>query len=113
MAERLAREYFGKYDADGDASIDLAEFRKWTSSARTEDEMRERFRSGDKDGDGLISEAELRLDYAKIGAHEIADFADAMLKVADANGDGVIQWQEYLFCAKELDQVLRERTVAT
>ena len=28
---------------------------------------------------------------------------------ADANGDGVIQWQEYLFCAKELDQVLRER----
>ena len=47
------REYFGKYDADGDSEIDLAEFQKWTSSARTEEEMRERFRSGDKDGDGL------------------------------------------------------------
>ena len=37
----------------------------------------------------------------------------AIAAAADANGDGVIQWQEYLFCAKELDQVLRERTVAT
>lgn len=33
----------------------------------------------------------------------------AIAAAADANGDGVIQWQEYLFCAKELDQVLRER----
>ena len=31
----------------------------------------------------------------------------AIAAAADANGDGVIQWQEYLFCAKELDQVLK------
>ena len=53
MAERIVQEYFSKYDADGDASIDLAEFQKWTSSARTEEEMRERFHFADKDGDGL------------------------------------------------------------
>ena len=31
----------------------------------------------------------------------------AIAAAADANGDGVIQWQEYLFCANELDQVLK------
>ena len=31
----------------------------------------------------------------------------AIAAAADANGDGVIQWQEYLFCAKELDPPLR------
>ena len=47
------REYFGEYDGDRDSLIDLVEFQRWTSSARTEEEMRERFRFGDKDGDGL------------------------------------------------------------
>lgn len=30
----------------------------------------------------------------------------AVAAAADANGDGVIQWQEYYFCAKELSEVL-------
>ena len=30
----------------------------------------------------------------------------AVAAAADANGDGVIQWQEYYFCAKELNEVL-------
>ena len=42
-----------------------------------------------------ISEAELRVDYSKIGAHQVAEFADVMLQVADANGDGVIDFEEY------------------
>ena len=54
MAERIVQEYFGKYDADGNTSIDLAEFQKWTSSAHTEEEMRERFRFGDKNSDVLV-----------------------------------------------------------
>ena len=39
-------------------------------------------------------EAELRIDYSNIGTHEIADFADVMLKVADVNGDGMIDLEE-------------------
>ena len=42
-----------------------------------------------------ISEAELRVDYSKIGAHQVAEFADVMLQVADANSDGVINFEEY------------------
>ena len=60
------REYFGKYDADGDSEIDLAEFQKWTSSARTEEEMRERFRFGDKDGDGLGGYSVLFLSFTSL-----------------------------------------------
>ena len=50
MAERIVEEYFSKYDLDGDKSINLAEFHSWTSSGRTKEEMRERFRFADKDG---------------------------------------------------------------
>ena len=50
VAERIVEEYFSKYDLDGDKSINLAEFHSWTSSGRTKEEMRERFRFADKDG---------------------------------------------------------------
>jgi hypothetical protein len=35
----------------------------------------------------------------------------AVAAAADANGDGVIQWQEYYFCAKELNAVLSKSGV--
>ena len=37
----------------------------------------------------------MRVDYSEIGAHEVAEFADAMLGVADVDGDGVIDFEEY------------------
>ena len=41
----------------------------------------------------------MRVDYSEIGAHEVAKFADAILGVADVNGDGVIDKLEFVSSA--------------
>ena len=57
-----------------------------------DDEMREAFRVFDKDGDGYISAAELKVVMMNLGEKLSDAEVDDMLKEADTNGDGRIDY---------------------
>lgn len=91
--------------SSGNGTIDFEEF--LTMMARkmkdtdTEDEMREAFRVFDKDGDGYISAAELRHVMANLGEKLTEQEVDEMIKEADLNGDGKVD-----YAGKDLAQVV-------
>jgi calmodulin len=78
-------------DADGSGTIDFPEF--LTMMARkmkdtdSEEEILEAFKVFDKDGNGFISDAELR---------HIMTNRDEMIREADIDGDGQINYEEFV-----------------
>jgi calmodulin len=89
-------------DENGDGEIDFQEFlvmmsRKLGDGAQSsqEDELRQAFKVFDKDGNGTIDVAELKLVMQQLGEplndQQLAD----MMKEADLNGDGQIDFQEF------------------
>ncbi|KAH0828681.1 hypothetical protein J3R83DRAFT_3050 [Lanmaoa asiatica] len=106
-------------DADGNGTIDFPEF--LTMMARkmrdtdSEEEIKEAFKVFDKDGNGFISAAELRHvmtnlgeDVSKLGrssARVQREFAgekltetevEEMIREADVDGDGQINYEEFV-----------------
>lgn len=61
-----------------------------------EGEMLEAFRVFDKDGNGLISEDELKQAMIGLGERLTAEELKAMIAAADVNGDGQIDYKEFL-----------------
>ena len=59
----------------------------------TEEEIREAFRIFDRDGNGLISANELRQIMANLGEKLTDEELDEMMREADLNGDGHIDYQ--------------------
>ena len=69
-----------------------------------DEELREAFRVFDKDGDGFISAAELRIVMTSLGEKLTDKEVEDMLNEADANNDGKIDyegkqvWSDYRIC---------------
>ncbi|KAF5354329.1 hypothetical protein D9756_007226 [Leucocoprinus leucothites] len=88
-------------DADKNGSIDFEEFvdlmaarSKATGSALDEEsDLREAFKVFDKDGNGTINAEELRLTMRNIGVNLTDEELDLMMKEADEDGNGVIDFQ--------------------
>lgn len=99
-SESELADMINEVDANNDGTIDFAEF--LTMMARkmkdtdSEEEIREAFKVFDRDNNGFISAQELRHVMTSIGEKLTDEEVDMMIKEADANGDGRIDYNEFV-----------------
>jgi calmodulin len=98
--EAELQEMIGEVDANGNGTIDFSEFLTLMVSKMkdtdTEEELREAFKVFDKDGNGFISAAELRHVMTNLGEKLTDEEVDAMIKEADTDGDGQVDYNEFV-----------------
>ncbi|XP_039683274.1 calmodulin-2/4 isoform X2 [Medicago truncatula] len=87
-------------DTDRNGTIEFREFlnlmaRKLKES-EAEEEFKEAFRVFDKDKDGYISPSELRSVLSTIGEKVTDEELEQMIKTADLDGDGLVDYQEFV-----------------
>ncbi|OWF37728.1 calmodulin-A-like isoform X2 [Mizuhopecten yessoensis] len=94
------KDMVNEVDTDGNGTIDFPEFLAMMvnqlQGASNDEELREAFRVFDKDGNGLISAAELRHVMISLGEKLTEEEVDEMIKEADMNGDGQIDYDEFV-----------------
>merc|ERR1712118_2012 len=87
-------------DADGSGTIDFPEFlslmARKMKDTDSEEEIKEAFKVFDKDGNGLISAAELRHVMPNLGEKLTDEEVDEMIREADVDGDGQINYEEFV-----------------
>lgn len=87
-------------DADGNGAIDFPEFlalmSKNLDDCDPEDILRESFKVFDRDGSGFIGVAELDRVFKLLG-QDFKDYEiEAMVKAADADGDGLVGYDDFM-----------------
>ncbi|ELU36435.1 efhand domain-containing protein [Rhizoctonia solani AG-1 IA] len=99
--EAELQDMINEVDADGNGTIDFPEF--LTMMARkmkdtdSEEEIKEAFKVFDKDGNGYISAAELRHVMTNLGEKLSDNEVDEMIREADVDGDGQINYEDDAF----------------
>lgn len=89
-------------DTDRDGTIDFVEFHTLmtnqllTDHPSHEAEMKEAFKVFDKNGDGLISEQELNEVMLSLGEKLTGEELKMMIKAADRDGNGMIDYMEFI-----------------
>ncbi|KAJ6656349.1 hypothetical protein lerEdw1_003852 [Lerista edwardsae] len=98
--EAELRDMINELDADGSGTVDFPEFlslmAKKIKNSEGEEEIREAFRVFDKDGNGFISAAELRHIMTNLGEKLTSEEVEDMIKEADIDGDGQVNYEEFL-----------------
>ena len=98
-------------DADGNGTIDFPEFlslmARKMKDTDTEEELIEAFKVFDRDGNGLISAAELRHVMTNLGEKLTDEEVDEMIREADIDGDGHINYEEFVRMMMAKFQLLR------
>ena len=99
-SEETLNQMIQEVDQDGSGTIDFKEFlglmEKKLRENDTEDELIEAFRVFDRDGNGLISAQELRFVMTTAGEKLEEDEIDDLIREADINGDGYIDYEEFV-----------------
>ena len=94
------RDMVNEIGAGVKGTIDFPEFctlmARKTKDADSERELKEAFRVFDKDGNGFISAAELRHIMTNLGEKLTDEEVDEMLREADIDGDGQINYEEFV-----------------
>ncbi|XP_020829378.1 calmodulin [Phascolarctos cinereus] len=98
--EAELKSMIGEIDTDGNGTIDFPEFLSMMArkmkDTDSEEEIREAFRVFDKDGNGFVSAAELRHVMTKLGEKLTDDEVDEMIREADVDGDGQVNYEEFV-----------------
>ena len=81
-----------EYDTDGNGSIEFGEFMDLMTreliSYNEEDELMQVFQLIDRDGNGLISEEEIRFFMTSLGETLSESDIEDMISLVDIDGDG-------------------------
>ena len=87
-------------DADGSGSIDFAEFVTLMAHNMTDeksaDDLKDAFAVFDRSGDGNISPDELQRIMINVGEPVSLEDVNAVIKQADVDGDGEIDFEEFV-----------------
>ena len=99
-SEAELQDMINEVDIDGNGTIDFKEFlglmaRKMRDND-SEEELIEAFKVFDRDGNGLISNVELQHVMTSLGENVTMDEVDEMIKEADLDGDGYINYEEFV-----------------
>ncbi|MCO5564830.1 hypothetical protein L7F22_018498 [Adiantum nelumboides] len=98
--EAELQDMINEVDADGNGTIDFAEFlnlmARKMKDTDSEEELKEAFRVFDKDQNGFISAAELRHVMTNLGEKLSDEEVDEMIREADVDGDGQINYEEFV-----------------
>ncbi|XP_035692248.1 calmodulin-beta-like [Branchiostoma floridae] len=89
------------FDLDENNMLDFEEFLNlmfFLKQMMTPDPkfLQETFSKHDKDGNGVLDKEELKEAIKSIGMVHSDKHIDFMVKIADKNGDGVIQYEEFV-----------------
>ncbi|XP_071723908.1 probable calcium-binding protein CML18 [Rutidosis leptorrhynchoides] len=91
-----------KVDTNNNGLIEFSEFVTLVApelipekSPYSKDQMKQIFKMFDKDGNGYITASELESSMAKLGHALTGEELTAMIKEADADGDGMISFEEF------------------
>ncbi|KAL4797618.1 hypothetical protein BDV19DRAFT_358393 [Aspergillus venezuelensis] len=94
------QDIIDELDVDRTGTIDFEEFlilmSRKVRDADPEAELRSAFAVFDQDGSGTISADELRRVLTSIGDNVSDADVEEMLKLADVNGDGTIDYEEFV-----------------
>ncbi|KAF8201192.1 putative calmodulin [Mycena galopus ATCC 62051] len=94
------QDMINEVDADGNGTIDFNEFlammAKKFQDTDSEEEIRQAFAVFDKDGNGTISVTELQQVMRSLGEKLSDREVEEMIREADVDGDGEINYDEFL-----------------
>lgn len=99
ITEAELMDMMNQIDSDGNGAIDFPEFlalmTKNLEDCDPEDILLESFKVFDRDGSGFIGVSELDRVFKLLG-QEFKDYEiEAMIKAADADGDGLVGWEDF------------------
>ncbi|KAG6498689.1 hypothetical protein ZIOFF_038411 [Zingiber officinale] len=89
------QEMISEVDADGSGAIEFEEFLNLMESD-SEEELKEAFKVFDKDQNGFISKNELKNVMMSLGEKLTDEEVDQMIKEADLDGDGQVNYEEFV-----------------
>ena len=95
ITDKEAREMIEEADLDQNGTVDFSEFVKLMHK-REQHEMLEAFHAIDNDRSGTLSTTELKDVMKSFGENFSDEQLEQMFKKADANGDGQVDYQEFL-----------------
>ncbi|KAJ8906660.1 hypothetical protein NDN08_003150 [Rhodosorus marinus] len=106
ISEDDLENLFQVYDVDGDGMINYLEFLAATTKMNrvlTMENMRFAFEELDKDGNGTLSASEIKIHMTDMNLTE--EEMDEMIREADSNNDGEVDYEEFVFLMTEKIQL--------
>jgi calmodulin len=99
-SEQELHDMISEVDVDGNGKIEFEEFvtlmNRRSKETDTEEEVINAFKVFDKDGNGMISSTELRHVMTTLGDQLTDEEVDEMIREADIDGDGYINYEEFV-----------------
>ncbi|UKK01874.1 calmodulin [Theileria orientalis] len=98
--EAELQDMINEIDTNSSGTIDFPEFlllmARKMKECDTEEELIQAFKVFDRDGNGFISAQELRHVMTNLGERLTDEEVDEMLREADIDGDGKINYEEFV-----------------